>query len=52
MDGRLDLPENIDPRVSAIISECWRSNPEGRPSFKDIIHKMMDLVASKTASTP
>ncbi|KAI3468785.1 hypothetical protein Pfo_025448 [Paulownia fortunei] len=58
MDRRLDLPENIDPQVSSIISDCWRSNPEDRPSFEDIIHKMTDLVhtgaggTATTASTP
>nr|GMD94314.1 serine/threonine-protein kinase EDR1 [Ipomoea batatas] len=24
MDRRLDIPENIDPRVSSIILDCWR----------------------------
>ncbi|XP_075477092.1 uncharacterized protein LOC142518233 isoform X1 [Primulina tabacum] len=46
MDHRLDLPKNIDPRVSSIISDCWQSNPENRPSFEDIIRKMADLVRS------
>ncbi|KAK4338380.1 hypothetical protein RND71_042867 [Anisodus tanguticus] len=24
MDGRLDIPQKIDPRVSAIIVDCWQ----------------------------
>lgn len=24
MDGRLDIPQELDPRVSAIILECWQ----------------------------
>ncbi|PIM99147.1 Tyrosine kinase [Handroanthus impetiginosus] len=58
MDGRLDLPENIDPQVSSLISQCWRSNPEDRPSFEEIIRKMTDIVHAgagvtvKTPSTP
>ncbi|KAK6137524.1 hypothetical protein DH2020_028777 [Rehmannia glutinosa] len=58
MDRRLDLPENMDPQVSSIISDCWRSNSEDRPSFEEIIHRMRDLVhtggvvTAKTASTP
>ncbi|KAL8543759.1 hypothetical protein ACS0TY_004356 [Phlomoides rotata] len=44
MDRRLDLPDNIDPQVSSIISECWQSNPEDRPSFEHIIHMMTHLV--------
>ncbi|KAK6158107.1 hypothetical protein DH2020_005421 [Rehmannia glutinosa] len=58
MDRRLDLPENMEPQVSSIISDCWRSNSEDRPSFEEIIHRMRDLVhtggvvTAKTASTP
>ncbi|KAL8064275.1 hypothetical protein ABFX02_01G079800 [Erythranthe guttata] len=44
MDRRLEIPSNIDPQVSSIISDCWRSNPEERPSFEDIILKMTELV--------
>ncbi|KAH6754752.1 hypothetical protein C2S53_020636 [Perilla frutescens var. hirtella] len=44
MDRKLEIPSTIDPQVSSIISECWRSIPEDRPSFKDIIHKMASLV--------
>ncbi|GER40511.1 protein kinase family protein [Striga asiatica] len=46
MDRRLDLPENIDPRVRSIISQCWQSDPDNRPSFEDIISKITDLVLS------
>ncbi|KAL7160178.1 hypothetical protein ABFS83_01G076800 [Erythranthe nasuta] len=44
MDRRLEIPSNIDPQVSSIITDCWRSNPEERPSFEDIILKMTELV--------
>ncbi|KAK4435278.1 Serine/threonine-protein kinase CTR1 [Sesamum alatum] len=53
MDRRLDIPDNMDPQISSIISDCWQSNPEDRPSFEDIIRRMTDLVhTSRTASTP
>ncbi|KAL0324339.1 UNVERIFIED_CONTAM: Serine/threonine-protein kinase CTR1, partial [Sesamum calycinum] len=58
MDRRLDIPDNMDPRISSIISDCWQSNPEDRPSFEDIIRRMTDLVhtssgsTARTASTP
>ncbi|XP_073122638.1 uncharacterized protein [Henckelia pumila] len=51
MDHRLDLPKNIDPQVSSIISDCWQSNPENRPSFEEIIHKITDLVRSGAGIT-
>ncbi|EYU38985.1 hypothetical protein MIMGU_mgv1a0029382mg, partial [Erythranthe guttata] len=44
MDRRLEIPSNIDPQVSSIITDCWRSSPEERPSFEDIILKMTELV--------
>ncbi|KAL7123120.1 hypothetical protein ACP275_01G085800 [Erythranthe tilingii] len=44
MDRRLEIPSNIDPQVSSIITDCWRSNPEERPSFEEIILKMTELV--------
>ncbi|KAF8413111.1 hypothetical protein HHK36_001087 [Tetracentron sinense] len=44
MDRRLDLPEGLDPQISSIIRDCWRSDPKQRPSFEDIIHKMRDLI--------
>ncbi|XP_077248562.1 uncharacterized protein LOC143888126 isoform X2 [Tasmannia lanceolata] len=50
MDRRLDIPEDLDPRISPVIHECWRSDPELRPSFKDIIQKMVDLINTVVAT--
>ncbi|XP_051115433.1 uncharacterized protein LOC127240674 [Andrographis paniculata] len=44
MDRRLDIPDNIDPQVSSIISDCWKSNPEDRPSFEVIINRMTAII--------
>ncbi|KAL1559810.1 putative serine/threonine-protein kinase drkD isoform X1 [Salvia divinorum] len=44
MNSRLDIPSNIDPQISSIISECWTSNSEDRPSFKDMIPKLANLL--------
>ncbi|KAK6783269.1 hypothetical protein RDI58_021066 [Solanum bulbocastanum] len=46
MDGRLDIPQKLDPRVSAIILDCWQSKPELRPSFEDICRRMTDIILS------
>ncbi|XP_022893952.1 serine/threonine-protein kinase CTR1-like [Olea europaea var. sylvestris] len=51
MDRRLDLPENLDPRVSSIIGDCWQSNQQHRPSFEDIIHRMTELVHTVPGAT-
>ncbi|MCD7447593.1 hypothetical protein HAX54_032211 [Datura stramonium] len=46
MDGRLDIPQKLDPRVSAIILDCWQSIPELRPSFEDISRRMTEIILS------
>lgn len=43
MDRRLDIPVSVDPRIASIITDCWQSKPENRPSFQDIIHMMTAL---------
>lgn len=50
MDRRLEIPENIDPQISSIISDCWLSDSEKRPSFEDIIRRMTNLVHSGAAT--
>ncbi|KAF7810193.1 putative serine/threonine-protein kinase [Senna tora] len=49
MDRRLDLPEGIDPHVASIINDCWRSGPDQRPSFEELIQRMMSLINRVTA---
>ncbi|CAL0314505.1 unnamed protein product [Lupinus luteus] len=49
MNRRLDLPEGLDPNVASIIHECWRSDPEERPSFEELIQRMMFLLNKVTA---
>lgn len=49
MDRRLDIPENLDPRVSSIIHDCW-NRPESRPSFEGIIERMLALIQTTKKS--
>nr|KYP67258.1 Serine/threonine-protein kinase CTR1 [Cajanus cajan] len=49
MDRRLDIPEGLDPHIASIINDCWRSDPEQRPSFEELIQRMMFLVNRVTA---
>lgn len=48
MDRRLDLPVNLDPKISSIIRDCWHSKPEDRPSFQDIIQRLTDIIQTVT----
>ncbi|KAK7831066.1 putative serine/threonine-protein kinase sis8 [Quercus suber] len=50
MNRRLDLPEDLDPQVATIIKDCWHSDPEQRPSFEDIIQRMMGLLQRVAAA--
>ncbi|XP_024031950.1 probable serine/threonine-protein kinase DDB_G0271682 [Morus notabilis] len=44
MDRRLDLPEGLDPQVASIIRDCWKSDPQQRPPFEDIIRRIAILI--------
>ncbi|MED6149313.1 hypothetical protein PIB30_061230 [Stylosanthes scabra] len=51
MDRRLDLPEGLDPQVASVIRDCWKSDPEQRPSFQELIKRMMFLVNKVNAAS-
>lgn len=31
------MPQNVDPTMSVIMTQCWYKDPDMRPSPKDII---------------
>ncbi|XP_042501495.1 serine/threonine-protein kinase EDR1 [Macadamia integrifolia] len=40
---RLDIPEEVDPIVGQIISDCWQSDPNLRPSFAQLMFRLKHL---------
>ncbi|CAH9125445.1 unnamed protein product [Cuscuta epithymum] len=40
---RLIIPSQIDPMVSEIITDCWKQDPQARPSFAQIITRLKFL---------
>lgn len=40
---RLEIPNNVDPPVARIISECWQSDPRLRPSFAELMDTLKPL---------
>ncbi|PKU84067.1 Serine/threonine-protein kinase CTR1 [Dendrobium catenatum] len=44
MDQRLDIPQGIDPKIAAIISDCWASDPLQRPSFQDLVGRLSEIM--------
>ncbi|CAF1696086.1 unnamed protein product [Brassica oleracea] len=43
MDRPLDLLEGLNPRITSIVEDCWQTDPAKRPSFEEIISRMMSL---------
>jgi serine/threonine protein kinase len=42
-DDRPLIPEFILPSVRELITDCWATNPEERPSFEDIVNRLADM---------
>ncbi|KAF6174869.1 hypothetical protein GIB67_026357 [Kingdonia uniflora] len=34
---RLEIPEDVDPKIAKIIRDCWQSDPSLRPSFSQLM---------------
>ncbi|RZC91784.1 hypothetical protein C5167_027837 [Papaver somniferum] len=43
MDQRLDIPKEMDPEWASIIESCWQSDPEHRPTFRELVEKLKHL---------
>ena len=43
-DRRLELPEGMDPKASALIAACFLSSASERPSFGAILEQLVPLV--------
>ncbi|XP_020101954.1 serine/threonine-protein kinase CTR1-like [Ananas comosus] len=41
---RLEIPENLNPKVAAIIESCWANEPWKRPSFSSIMQTLKPLI--------
>ncbi|KAI4337136.1 hypothetical protein L6164_015585 [Bauhinia variegata] len=51
---RLEIPEDVDPVVAQIIRDCWQTEPHLRPSFSEVISRLLHLqhlVVGRTSST-
>ncbi|XP_074281549.1 uncharacterized protein LOC141606357 [Silene latifolia] len=43
MNQRLDIPEDVDPMWASMIESCWRSEPQNRPTFQELLEKLKDM---------
>ncbi|GAX75441.1 hypothetical protein CEUSTIGMA_g2885.t1 [Chlamydomonas eustigma] len=40
---RLDIPQDIQPEVKQLMTECWEERPERRPSFAQVLQRLLKL---------
>ncbi|KAD5960332.1 hypothetical protein E3N88_11804 [Mikania micrantha] len=47
---RLEIPDDMDPVIADIITQCWQTDPKLRPTFADIMASLKPLQKSSTSS--
>jgi len=48
---RLDIPKEVDQMVAQIITDCWDSEPNQRPSFAQLMSPLKQLQRLLVASS-
>eukprot|EP00249_Psilotum_nudum_P015269 c25234_g1_i1 orf=473-2905(-) len=43
MNRRLEIPEGLDPQWSAMIADCWHSDPKLRPTFQELTDQLKEM---------
>ncbi|XP_077218354.1 uncharacterized protein LOC143852692 isoform X2 [Tasmannia lanceolata] len=43
MNQRLEIPKDLDAQWVSIIESCWHSDPQSRPTFKELLERFRDL---------
>uniref|UniRef100_A0A453PNY2 Protein kinase domain-containing protein n=5 Tax=Aegilops tauschii subsp. strangulata TaxID=200361 RepID=A0A453PNY2_AEGTS len=43
MDHRLEIPSDVDPQWASMIESCWESEPQRRPSFRELLERLQGL---------
>ncbi|KAL1541367.1 copper transport protein ctr1, variant 2 [Salvia divinorum] len=49
---RLEIPEDMNPQVAAVILACWANEPWKRPSFSSIMESLAPLIKSPSRIKP
>jgi serine/threonine protein kinase len=39
-DARPEIPDSVPPLVRDLISDCWASDPDDRPPFREIVRRL------------
>ncbi|KFK26593.1 hypothetical protein AALP_AA8G268900 [Arabis alpina] len=43
MNQRLEVPKDVDPQWISLMESCWHSEPQGRPTFQEVMEKLREL---------
>ncbi|XP_066527612.1 tyrosine-protein kinase Tec [Hoplias malabaricus] len=46
--GRLYKPQKCPPNVYEIMFQCWHANPQGRPSFSELLQRIEEAAEQQT----
>ncbi|CAA0829687.1 Serine/threonine-protein kinase CTR1 [Striga hermonthica] len=49
---RLEIPQDMNPQIAAIIVSCWANEPWKRPSFSSIMESLRPFVKSPPTTRP
>ncbi|XP_059072692.1 uncharacterized protein LOC131066764 isoform X8 [Cryptomeria japonica] len=49
MDFRPEIPDGLDPKLTALICDCWHSELSQRPSFESIVQRIVELIRLQNA---
>ena len=48
---RLSKPDDCPDELYKIMTQCWSAEPNGRPSFEEIIEKLRDYLGLQRKTT-
>eukprot|EP00955_Chlamydomonas_euryale_P014123 152129-Chlamydomonas_euryale.AAC.6 len=46
---RLELPDDLQPELRQLVSECWHEQPSARPSFGEVLDRLSELGEIKSS---
>ena len=52
MNFRPTLPAQLYPSLKALIRDCWKNNPEERPTFDEVVTRLSGAIALEVNRMP
>ncbi|KAI3864357.1 hypothetical protein MKX03_024198, partial [Papaver bracteatum] len=48
MEQHLEIPKDMNPQWASLIENCWRREPDRRPTFEELLQKLEVLQSTET----